>query len=309
MEDNNQNVSIDEDEILNIIEGEPEEIEEVITLNQPLSYQKQKDYENIHWYYKYRIEVLQRLMKAHIIKNKNDTKLSILDIGIGTGTISTILENYGDCIHIEYDKNVINLNKNLNNVVFGKAPWELNINNNLKFDYIILFNILEYVDNVNWMIDILNTYLNDNGKILISTLMNPEKKGKNEELYNIKNRFKFEELNEIFYRNGLIIKDYTYFENLPKDKQIIESFNKFVEDEVLYFNIIPKDNNKIYSYLKEKEFPKIGINQLKNGQQIFIKLTKMSKKEKQKLIDELQEKNNKPKLIDKIIDSIAPRNK
>lgn len=294
MENDNEKDIINE-----IIESNEEFISNKINLNKPIDYNQQKLYEENHWFYKYRIDVLTKLLNIHLSNYKNQN-YNILDIGIGTGTISKQIEQYGHCIHIENDKNIINMNQDLTNIVFADFPWDLfNMKDfkNIKFDYIILFNILEYCENFNWIFEILRNMLTPNGYILITTFSNNQK-NLNETIYNFK-KFSINDFKELCLLNNLKILDYTYFQKFPIDKNIKLTLNKLANQESLYLSMIEKDNDYLYNYFKSNELPNIGLKQLLKGEQLFIKLG-FNK-------DKNVEIKNNINIIDRIIDEIASK--
>ena len=109
------------------------------------------------------------------LNKQNIKNLEILDLGCGGGLICEPLSRLGANVNgIDYVKNNIKVakehakQKRLKiNYICGDIE-KLKINK--KFDVIIIFEVLEHLDNWKLFIKIIKKYLNVNGKIIISTI-------------------------------------------------------------------------------------------------------------------------------------------
>lgn len=295
--------NFEEDLLMSIIESDEEEIS-LKSIN-PL--EKMDIYqlcymEDKHWYFKYRIDVLTGLAKRFIKETDSD----ILDIGVGTGTISKVLDSLGNCIHIENNDEIIDFNKRTNpdlKIIKGEVPWAIEELENKKFDYIILFNLIEYIDKDKWTIDVLKSRLKPNGKILLSTLSSSSILGANDKLYGVKRKYSYSILEELLFQESLKIDYYTYFENPSLTKKFSDSTDKVLKEDDIYFNYISKENNITYEYYHNKELKTVLKRKINSGNQLFLEISFMDNSDKLKYIEKLNKKNE-TKLIDKIIDKI-----
>lgn len=293
----------EQDLFLDILDSEEESEEQKlkITRDKTITNLQARYFEENHWYYKYRIKVLKKLIDTYV-KGEN---IRILDIGVGTGTLSKYLDEKGTCVHIEKDKESIEIASKLGmEIVEGSAPWDLPIDDE-KFDYIILLNILEYVPNEDWFLSVLKSKLKDGGKVIVSTLTNPSVFTNNDKLNKIKRRYDKDTLEKKLIENGFKIKYETAFECHSSLKQILSIADKVLDEESFLLNEIPEDNNEQEVYFDEKEFPFIGTKELKNGNQIFLELEIIPEEERKENYRKLNEELNKQKLIDKVVDKIA----
>ena len=66
--------------------------------------------------------------------------MKILDIGVGTGTISKELENYGECTHIDISNEVIDFNQDLNDWIIRGSCRTVDMFKDSKME----FNNIQY---------------------------------------------------------------------------------------------------------------------------------------------------------------------
>ena len=291
----------DEDILMSILDGEETEItlKSINPLEKMDIYQMQY-IEDKHWYFRYKNKVLKGLLEKYIVGEN----LDILDIGVGTGTISKELDKLGKTIHIDNSDSVISFNKKVNpelEIIKAEVPWNTSVLEDKKFDYIVMFNLLEYVDNGRWIVDVLKSHLKPEGKILISTMSGSSVLGINDKAYGIIHKYSLEELKEMFSLELLKVEEYTFFENPSIYKKISEGTDKVLKEDDLYWNYISKDNNITYDYYESKEYKQVIKNGIKQGNQLFVLCSRMTTEDKEKIKKE-QEAKKERNIIDKLID-------
>ena len=126
-----------------------------------------------------RIRYIKRMFFNEISNIKNDNKpfknLNILDLGCGGGLTCEPLTRLGaNLIGLDFVKNNIDI------AIKHAASSDLNIqylyqdienlNLNKKFDAIIIFEVLEHLDDWKKIIKNINKYLKPRGKLIISTI-------------------------------------------------------------------------------------------------------------------------------------------
>lgn len=295
----------DEDILMSILDGEETEI----TLKSINPLEKMDIYqmhymEDKHWYFKYKNEILEALIKKVVTKEDAD----ILDIGVGTGTISKVIDSLGNAIHIEKNAEIIKYNNKVNpelNIENAEVPWNISCIENKKFDYIFLINIFEYIDNHRWILDVLKAYLKEDGKFIIATLSNSSMIGENDKAYGVTKKFSMQEIKELLTQE-LLISDYeTFFENPTTYKKFSEATDKALREDDLYWNYISKENNILYDYYHNKEYKQVLKHGLKQGNQIFLVCKKMTEEDKKKVFEEKEKKKSERSFIDKMIDKVV----
>ena len=106
-----------------------------------------------------------------LIEEPSDSRLSILDVGCGLGaTMAKAASLFGNAtvVGIEKDEKVAVLGKNLANIYQGDIEnMELSFEKN-GFDYIILGNVLEYLDKPMDTLEKLQGFLKEDGRFIIS---------------------------------------------------------------------------------------------------------------------------------------------
>lgn len=109
-----------------------------------------------------------KLIKKHILNNKCN---SVLEIGSGIGLIGHFLRNKNskiDYLGIEIDKVSYEKSRTLQlNTI--NADFKAMANINQSFDVIMLWEVLEHLQDLNLFIELAHKKLNKGGKIILST--------------------------------------------------------------------------------------------------------------------------------------------
>lgn len=109
-----------------------------------------------------------RLIKKTVLNGKCK---SVLEIGSGVGLIGTYIRNYNDTIKytgVELDKEAFEKSKILNlNTINGDFSVIEKIESN--FDVIMMWEVIEHLQDLKLFLELANKKLNINGKIILST--------------------------------------------------------------------------------------------------------------------------------------------
>ena len=122
-----------------------------------------KSSHNIHWWYKGRQKLIEKVLKKYLLKRK----LKICDAGSGYGSNINFLKNYGVVTALENNKGAINhLKKNFCDidVIKWKSPQKLEV----KFDLIVFADVLEHIKDDDKALEWSFNHLKKGGLILIT---------------------------------------------------------------------------------------------------------------------------------------------
>ncbi len=111
----------------------------------------------------------KRFEKAIALLKENNIN-SILDVGCGDGIFTNILknkENYKEVVGVDYNKNIESLNKVYKNIKFIRADlYKLNLDK--KFDAVTCLDVLEHFENVNIVLNRIDSVLRTGGYLVVS---------------------------------------------------------------------------------------------------------------------------------------------
>jgi SAM-dependent methyltransferase len=121
-----------------------------------------------HFWYKWRFDKFKVFLKASKIKLDSTTR--ILEVGMGTGILRSSIENHLSCSvdGADLDESV------LSHSVFSKGKtYYYDINDRHfslkgKYDLIILFDVLEHIEDENLFLNSIMFHLRRNGRLLIN---------------------------------------------------------------------------------------------------------------------------------------------
>jgi len=100
-------------------------------------------YEEHHWWYRARRLLVHEIIRKYF---KGKTKLSIADIGCGTGALTKELEQYGKCIGVDISEQAINFcrSRGITNLRVGSAEETGCAPNSL--DVVVCLDVLEHLE-------------------------------------------------------------------------------------------------------------------------------------------------------------------
>lgn len=180
-------------------------------------YHEMEELEKFHWWFAYRQNILKLMLKKYLFNLKKDAK--IVDIGCGTGgNIQLLSEHFENItgidnndIAIEYCKN-----KNLKNILKAQLP-DLNIIEDNSVDLILLFDVLEHLEDDKFALSVLKNKLKDGGCVLLTVPAFSFLWSKHDEIFHHKRRYNLKQIKKIFKELDLkIVKaSYLYFLLFP----------------------------------------------------------------------------------------------
>jgi len=179
-------------------------------------YQFLESQENKHWWFVGRRIILNKMLKKLVGQksaNENDEKLQILEIGCGTGGNLEMLSKYGDVHAIEMDENAYNIAKGKNlasDIKMGYLPDNTGLEEN-QFDLIVMFDVLEHIDEDIESLKSLNKFLKTEGNIFITVPAFKFLWSKHDEIAHHKRRYIKKELIDSLKQAGFEVKYISYF--------------------------------------------------------------------------------------------------
>lgn len=131
-------------------------------------YQEMENLEKFHWWFIYRQNILKFVLKNYLSNLDKDS--TILDIGCGTGgNLQLLSQFYNNVIGVEPNDLAIEYckSKNLSNIIKSGLP-NLNLVEDFSADVILLFDVLEHVDEDVQALSIVKNKLKDGGYIILT---------------------------------------------------------------------------------------------------------------------------------------------
>lgn len=129
--------------------------------------------EELHWWYKARKRIIEKVLETSIKARNMPSSLTILDIGCGTGGNYPSLSKYGKVTGVETDLYAIDIAKKKFpglKIIQGNLPnlSQLETENNKKYDCITLLDVLEHIEEENEALLDIKNLIADNGMLLIT---------------------------------------------------------------------------------------------------------------------------------------------
>ena len=132
-----------------------------------LAYEQMKSEENTHWWFTARRKIVQSIISDIDFINKE--KISILDIGCGTGGNLPMLSTFGNVTGLEMDYEAVKMSKEkgIGEIVHGSIPGNFETSN--KYNIITLLDVLEHIENDKQaLIDIKKYLLKVDSRLIIT---------------------------------------------------------------------------------------------------------------------------------------------
>lgn len=129
-------------------------------------YESMRDLEDVHWWFTARRQILKKVLDAYAppIENRR-----VLELGCGSGGNLELLGQYGELYAMELDDHAREYanRRGLCVVQKGSLPDDIPFNN-IQFDMICLFDVLEHVENDIGTLKALSKLLSPEGVIIVT---------------------------------------------------------------------------------------------------------------------------------------------
>ncbi len=160
------------------------------------------EFDNNHWWFKARIELLSNYIQKHIYQGQ---PLKILNVGAATGTTSIMLHQFGAVESIEY---------NLDCIEYAKEKLDISIKygdinaldfQDNQFDLVCAFDVIEHVEDHETAIKEMKRVCKNQGHVLITVPALMELWSEHDEVNHHFRRYKLEELRQLINMHLTII--------------------------------------------------------------------------------------------------------
>jgi SAM-dependent methyltransferase len=172
------------------------------------TYQLMRELEEKHWWFVARRNILQSTLSTlQLPKSSN-----ILEVGCGTGGNIAFLRKFGELICVESDNSAAKLarERNLVPILSGALPNEMPVFNR-QFDLIVLFDVIEHIDDDGESLRVLCKLLNPGGRIVLTVPAFSYLWSQHDEENHHKRRYSRKSLSSLVLSNGLSLDYISYF--------------------------------------------------------------------------------------------------
>lgn len=172
------------------------------------TYQLMRELEEKHWWFVARRNILKHLLSSLQLPERSD----ILEVGCGTGGNITFLRKFGELICVESDDSAAELarERKLVPIMSGALPNEMPIFGN-KFDLIVLFDVIEHIDDDNGSLQVLSKLLKPGGRIVLTVPAFAFLWSQHDEENHHKRRYSRKSLTRLVTLSGLSLDYFSYF--------------------------------------------------------------------------------------------------
>jgi SAM-dependent methyltransferase len=235
----------------------------------PIIYTQMSEIEDSHWWF-----VSRRLILSHLISElKLPPDAKILDAGSGTGGNIAMLSQHGKVFPMELNDAAREIAFQLKNKAIEPGFLPNNIPfRDLKFDLIVLLDVLEHVEDDIASLLSLKSRLKDNGWLLITVPAYPWLWSRHDESNHHKRRYVLRDLRRISKNAGLSIYYISYFNfvlfPLIAGLRLLKNIFKFGSDSDLAMP--SKIINQILAFLFRSEYYLLGKYRLPFGVSIVM---------------------------------------
>lgn len=173
-----------------------------------IAYKSLATLEDKHWWF-----VSRRKILTQFLSNLNlNSDAKILEVGAGTGGNIEMLKKFGQVSALEGSSIALEHLKQKKNITIIESYLTSSIENATdQYDLIVLFDVLEHIQDDREALDILENILKPNGKILITVPALKVLWSDHDVTHHHHRRYTLKELNNLIVDKNLKIRRSTYF--------------------------------------------------------------------------------------------------
>jgi SAM-dependent methyltransferase len=129
------------------------------------TYKLMRELEEKHWWFVARRNILESVLSTLQLPKRS----SILEVGCGTGGNITFLRKFGELICVESDNSAAELARERNQapILSGALPNEMPVFDR-QFHLIVLFDVIEHIDDDSESLRVLCKLLKPGGRIVLT---------------------------------------------------------------------------------------------------------------------------------------------
>ncbi len=171
-------------------------------------YHKMASFEDRHWWFVGRRKICDRLLA----KLSLPADARIMEAGCGTGGNLKMLSRYGDVVGMELDETAITFAtaRNVGHVTYGCLPGNIPLDKR-SFDLIVLFDVLEHIEEDKVTLEALREYLKPSGRLLITVPAYHYLWSRHDEIHHHKRRYDKRKLFSIVSTAGYNVEYISYY--------------------------------------------------------------------------------------------------
>jgi SAM-dependent methyltransferase len=167
--------------------------------------------EDKHWWFIGRRRIIEKILNYVNFGNNPD----ILEVGCGTGGNLSMLSKYGNIYALESNERAIEIanNRGITKVEKGSLPDNIPFKGQ-KFDLIVMFDVLEHIEDDLETLRILKRSLKPYGKLLLTVPAYQFLWSHQDDICNHKRRYIRRDLEQLINKAGFSILYSTYFNTI-----------------------------------------------------------------------------------------------
>lgn len=172
------------------------------------TYQLMRELEDQHWWFVARRNILKKVLSGLQIPRSS----KILEVGCGTGGNISFLQEIGELTCVESDESAAELarNRGLAQVLPGSLPDNIPKFNH-PFELIVLFDVIEHVDEDGESLQALSRLLKPKGRIVLTVPAFSFLWSQHDDENQHKRRYNRKNLSRLVKSNGLSLDYISYF--------------------------------------------------------------------------------------------------
>jgi len=249
----------------------------IIYLSESLKVSMTDEWFNIanlsHFWIERRFYVLKKILNGKLNKNSR-----VAEVGCGNGLVQCQIENnFGVCVDgFELNDNYLKKSIAKNHNLYCYDVLQRKKEFREKYDFIILFDVIEHIEKDNEFLDAVLFHLKKGGYVLINVPANQRYYSKYDEIAGHKRRYSVSDINEIAIKSECEIEKITYWglSLLPLLilRKLYLEIRNYDHKKIIHlgFEVKYKVVNKLLKYISMVE----PIPQLINGTSILAILKK-----------------------------------
>lgn len=173
-------------------------------------YKKMSDFEKTYWWHRGKLSLVKTLVEKYFPKRKN---LNILEIGCGTGEVSTLLKSYGHVAGIDISSVALEFSKEkgVSETILADITKFETKNYEKRYDLVLALDVLEHIQDDVLAMKKVYALLKDSGYFFVNVPAHKFLWSEHDEALHHKRRYHSLELLKKLQDSGFKISKKVYF--------------------------------------------------------------------------------------------------